>query len=117
MFENATKEDLVTILREMEETVETDLGIIELKQKLMLSRAYLEDEEFELELARIELARWKAEKEARIRKARHKEVKEARLRVEEEARHIAEEEEARLRAEKEAKILEERWRIEEEART
>ncbi|GFQ69914.1 hypothetical protein TNCT_324011 [Trichonephila clavata] len=93
---------------------------MELKQKLMLSKAYLEDEEFvrdvlatmiedrmkkeedrrkeeeykkkeeerrleriqELELARIEAARWKAEKEARIREARHKEVKEARLRAE-----------------------------------
>ncbi|GFQ81773.1 hypothetical protein TNCT_632491 [Trichonephila clavata] len=94
----------------MGETVDADLGIMELKQKLMLSKAYLEDEEFvrdvlattiedkmekeedrkkeeefkkkaeerhleriqELELARREAARWKAEKEARIREARHK---------------------------------------------
>ncbi|GFQ66756.1 hypothetical protein TNCT_220551 [Trichonephila clavata] len=119
----------------MGETVDADLGIMELKQKLMLCKAYLEDEEFvrdvlattiedrmekeedrrkeeeykkkkeeykkkeefkkkaeerhleriqELELARIEAARWKAEKEARIRVARHKEVKEARLRAERE---------------------------------
>ncbi|GFR08788.1 hypothetical protein TNCT_272611 [Trichonephila clavata] len=132
MFENATKEDLVTVLAEMGETVDADLGIMELKQKLMLNKAYLEDEEFvrhvlattiedrmekeedrrkeekykeerrrneeeykeerkkkeeefkkkaeerrlerilELELARIEAARWKAEKEAIIREARHK---------------------------------------------
>ncbi|GFR03194.1 hypothetical protein TNCT_340831 [Trichonephila clavata] len=100
----------------MRETVDTDLGIMELKQKLMLCKAYLEDEEFvrdvlattiedrmdrkkeeefkkkaeerrleriqELELARIEVARWKAEKEARIREARHKEEEEARLKAE-----------------------------------
>ncbi|GFQ86295.1 hypothetical protein TNCT_401031 [Trichonephila clavata] len=46
MFENATKADLVTVLAEMGETVDADLGIMELKQKLMLSKAYLEDEEF-----------------------------------------------------------------------
>ncbi|GFR26212.1 hypothetical protein TNCT_41141 [Trichonephila clavata] len=46
MLENATKEDLVTVLVEMRETVDADLGIMELKQKLMLSKAYLEDEEF-----------------------------------------------------------------------
>ncbi|GFQ77561.1 hypothetical protein TNCT_384871 [Trichonephila clavata] len=117
MFENATK-GLVMVLAEMGETVDADLGIMELKQKLMLSTAYLEDEEFvrdvsattiedrmkkedsrkeefkkkaeerrleriqELELARIEVARWKAEKEARIREARHAQLKEARLRAE-----------------------------------
>ncbi|GFQ99272.1 hypothetical protein TNCT_488581 [Trichonephila clavata] len=46
MFENATKEDLVTVLVEMGETVDGNLGIMELKQKLMLSKAYLEGEEF-----------------------------------------------------------------------
>ncbi|GFR20363.1 hypothetical protein TNCT_423691 [Trichonephila clavata] len=46
MFQNATKEDLVTVLIEMGGTVDADLGIMELKQKLMLSKAYLEDEEF-----------------------------------------------------------------------
>ncbi|GFY39497.1 hypothetical protein TNIN_183941 [Trichonephila inaurata madagascariensis] len=30
----------------MEETVDSDLGILELKQKLILSKAYIEDEEF-----------------------------------------------------------------------
>ncbi|GFQ73765.1 hypothetical protein TNCT_511701 [Trichonephila clavata] len=40
---------------------------------------YLE-RKYELELARIEAARWKAEKEARIREAKHKEEKEAKLR-------------------------------------
>ncbi|GFR10545.1 hypothetical protein TNCT_88461 [Trichonephila clavata] len=46
MFENATKEDLVTVLVEMGEIVDADLGIMELKQKLMLIKAYLEDEKF-----------------------------------------------------------------------
>ncbi|GFQ73865.1 hypothetical protein TNCT_422701 [Trichonephila clavata] len=46
MLENATKEDLVTVLAEMGETVDADLRIRELKQKLMLSKAYLENEEF-----------------------------------------------------------------------
>ncbi|GFR24028.1 hypothetical protein TNCT_515251 [Trichonephila clavata] len=133
----------------MGETIDADLGVMELKQKLMLSKAYLEDGEFvrdvlaimiedrmekkedrkkekkaeehcleqkqELELARIEAARWKAEKEARIREAGHKEVKEARLRAKKEARLKAEEEarfkaqeEARLKAQEEAKAVEER---------
>ncbi|GFQ66396.1 splicing factor 3B subunit 2 [Trichonephila clavata] len=96
----------------MRETVDTDLGIMELKQKLMLKRIQ------ELELARIEAARWKAEKEARIREAKHKEVKEARLKAEEEARLKAEEE-ARLKAEEEARLKAEgkaRLKTEEEAR-
>ncbi|GFS54745.1 hypothetical protein TNIN_484271 [Trichonephila inaurata madagascariensis] len=46
MFENATKEDLVTVLHEIGEAVDSDLGILELKQKLLSCKAYLEDEEF-----------------------------------------------------------------------
>ncbi|GFX19615.1 hypothetical protein TNCV_2075231 [Trichonephila clavipes] len=45
MFENSTKEDLRMVLHEMGETVDFDLGILELRQKLLLYKAYLEDEE------------------------------------------------------------------------
>ncbi|GFY64578.1 hypothetical protein TNIN_98521 [Trichonephila inaurata madagascariensis] len=139
MFENATKEDLVTVLNEMGETVDSDLGVMELKQKLLLCKAYLEDEEFvcdvlatmiedrmekgyrkraeerrlerkgELELARIE-ARRKTENETTIRETRHKEEKETRLRVEEEARP-KDEEETRFKAEEKTRL-----KAEEEAR-
>ncbi|GFR19804.1 hypothetical protein TNCT_426621 [Trichonephila clavata] len=119
MFENATKEDLVTVLVGMGETIDADLGIMKLKQKLMLSKAYLEDEEFvrdvlattiedRMEKEKIEAARCKAEKEARRREARHKavieaKVLEARWRIEEEARLRAEEED-RPKAEEEARL-------------
>ncbi|GFW08956.1 hypothetical protein TNCV_3475061 [Trichonephila clavipes] len=119
MFENATKEDFVMVLHEMGETVDSDQGILELRQKLLLCKAYL-DEEFicdflntviedrmekeeyrkreehclqqkqELGLVRRE-ARRKTENKTRIREARHKGM-EARLRAEEEARQKAEEE-------------------------
>ncbi|GFY49641.1 hypothetical protein TNIN_386441 [Trichonephila inaurata madagascariensis] len=46
MFENVTKEDLLMVLLEMEETVDSDLGLLELRLKLLLCKAYLEDEEF-----------------------------------------------------------------------
>ncbi|GFS50202.1 hypothetical protein TNIN_425071 [Trichonephila inaurata madagascariensis] len=46
MFGNATKDDLVTVLDELGETIDSDLGILKLKHKLMLSKSYLEDEEF-----------------------------------------------------------------------
>ncbi|GFY75913.1 putative splicing factor 3b subunit 2 [Trichonephila inaurata madagascariensis] len=87
MFENATKEDLITVLHELGETVDSDLGILEIE------------------------ARQKTENEIRIREARHKEEKEARLRAEEEAKPKAEdktrlkaEEETRLKAEEESRL-------------
>ncbi|GFS65896.1 hypothetical protein TNIN_146351 [Trichonephila inaurata madagascariensis] len=120
MFENAIKEDLITALREMGKTVDSDLGILELKQKLLPCKAYLEDEEFvcdfldttmeeekqecrlerkqELELARIE-ARRKTEDEARF-----KAKEETRLKVVEETRLKAGEQ-SRLKAEEEAKAV------------
>ncbi|GFQ90821.1 hypothetical protein TNCT_609141 [Trichonephila clavata] len=74
----------------MRETVDADLGIMELKQKLMLTE---------------EEARLKAEKEAKIL--------EARWRIEKEARLMAEEE-ARLKAQEDAKAVEERRKAQEE---
>ncbi|GFS73996.1 hypothetical protein TNCV_108691 [Trichonephila clavipes] len=91
------------VLHEMGETVDSDLVVLELKQKLLLCKMYLEDEEFvcdvlatmiedrmekeehrkKAEECRLEQkqelelvrieARWKTENETRIREARHKE--------------------------------------------
>ncbi|GFY62254.1 hypothetical protein TNIN_78421 [Trichonephila inaurata madagascariensis] len=131
MSENTTKEDVITVLDGMGETVDSERGILELKQKLMLCKAYLEYEEFvrdvlgitiedRMEKGRKENSRTRLERQqelklARIEEARRKAEKEARLRSEEKARHIVEKE-GRLKAAKEAKILEARRRTEEKAR-
>ncbi|GFS91682.1 hypothetical protein TNCV_1492501 [Trichonephila clavipes] len=44
MFRNTKKEDLVTVLVEIREIVDFDRNVEDLKQKLMQSKAYLEDE-------------------------------------------------------------------------
>ncbi|GFY38944.1 hypothetical protein TNIN_248721 [Trichonephila inaurata madagascariensis] len=46
MFETTSKEDLETVLAEMGETAHPGMNVEDLKQKLMQSKAYLEDEEF-----------------------------------------------------------------------
>ncbi|GFQ90343.1 hypothetical protein TNCT_451461 [Trichonephila clavata] len=86
MFENAPKDDLVTVLVELGETVDADLGIMELKQKLFLK----------------EEARHIAEEEARLKAEKEAKIYEARWRTEEEALLMTEEK-ARLKAQEEAK--------------
>ncbi|GFS36371.1 hypothetical protein TNIN_188221 [Trichonephila inaurata madagascariensis] len=46
MFRGAEKKDLVVVLVEMGETVDPGMNAEDLKQKLIQSKAYLEDEEF-----------------------------------------------------------------------
>ncbi|GFQ89147.1 hypothetical protein TNCT_597961 [Trichonephila clavata] len=46
MFRNVKKEVLVTVLGEIGETVDPGINLLDLKQKLMQSKAYLEDEKF-----------------------------------------------------------------------
>ncbi|GFQ69081.1 hypothetical protein TNCT_165071 [Trichonephila clavata] len=96
MFENATKEDLVAVLKEMGETVDSDLRIMELKQKLMLT---------EKEDRAKEEARHIAEKEARLKAVKETKILEARCKAEEEAGH---------KAGKESKAVEERRNAQEE---
>ncbi|GFW38775.1 hypothetical protein TNCV_3881421 [Trichonephila clavipes] len=71
MFENATKEDSVTVLHKMGETVDSDLGILELKQKLLQCKAYLEDEEFVCDVLAT-MIEDRMEKEKRRKRKKHR---------------------------------------------
>ncbi|GFW36099.1 hypothetical protein TNCV_4929621 [Trichonephila clavipes] len=116
----------------MGETVDPGMNLLYLKQKLIHSKAHLEDEEFVkdtfastkkqdgkqkrgLEKEKQGIRRRRKLDSGFEEETRHKEEKEFRFRVEEETRHIAEEE-ARLKAAKEAKILEARRRTKVKAR-
>ncbi|GBM86505.1 hypothetical protein AVEN_199057-1 [Araneus ventricosus] len=46
MFKNVRKEGIVTVLTELGETVNIDMEMGDLKQKLLTSKVYLEDEQF-----------------------------------------------------------------------
>ncbi|GBN43814.1 hypothetical protein AVEN_203845-1 [Araneus ventricosus] len=46
MFKNVKKEDVVTVLTELGETVNIDMKMGDLKQKLLTSKEYLEDSQF-----------------------------------------------------------------------
>ncbi|GFS37216.1 hypothetical protein TNIN_85681 [Trichonephila inaurata madagascariensis] len=120
MFGNATKEDLVMVLCEMGETVDSDLRIMELKHKLMLSKVYLEDKEFVCDVlaAMIEDRMEKEEYRKREEKVEecHLERKQELARIE--ARQKKENEtrmaEVGASVEEEAKAVEERCKVEEE---
>ncbi|GFX38593.1 hypothetical protein TNCV_3475851 [Trichonephila clavipes] len=93
MFENSTKEDLITVLHEMGETVYSDRRILELKQKMLSCKAYLEDEEFVcdfLDTTIEDRMQDGKQNESRIREAMHKEETEARLKAEEEVKAVKE---------------------------
>ncbi|GFR11506.1 hypothetical protein TNCT_119061 [Trichonephila clavata] len=110
MFEDATKEDLVMVLREMRETVAADLGIMELKQKLMLSKAYLEEEEFVRDVLATTIEdRMKKEED----KKKEEEYKEEHRKEEEEYRKKAEERHfERIQELELARIETARWKAE-----
>ncbi|GFY55605.1 hypothetical protein TNIN_473461 [Trichonephila inaurata madagascariensis] len=46
MFKGDEKEDIVVVLGELGETVDPNMNVEDLKQKLMQSKAYLEGKEF-----------------------------------------------------------------------
>ncbi|GFY79734.1 hypothetical protein TNIN_393441 [Trichonephila inaurata madagascariensis] len=129
MIEKATKEDLVTVLHEIGETVDSDLGILELKQKLLLCKTYLADEEFVCSFldTTIEDRMEKEECRKKIDQYRKKEeeyrkgIEEHRKRAEE--RRLEREQElefsrieARRKTENETRIREARHKEETEAR-
>ncbi|GFT34677.1 hypothetical protein TNCV_1536131 [Trichonephila clavipes] len=101
MCENVTK-DLVTVLREMGETVDSDLGILELKQKLSC-KEYVEDKEFVCDFLDTMIEERMEEEERRKRDEKQnkngKEVKAA-----EEVGFKAEEEEGRLKGGEHARL-------------
>ncbi|GFV21049.1 hypothetical protein TNCV_198921 [Trichonephila clavipes] len=112
MFEEVTKEDFIMVLHEMSGNRDTDMGILELKQKLLSCKMYLEDicdlldttreDRMEEKCSEREQknaawrekifgisqnieARRKTENETRIREAKRKEETETRLKAEEQA--------------------------------
>ncbi|GFY60951.1 hypothetical protein TNIN_306171 [Trichonephila inaurata madagascariensis] len=112
-FENAAKEDLVTVLHEMGETFDSHLEILELKHKLLLCKAYLEDEGFVCD-ALATMIEDRMEKEKKIEQYR-KEVQEQRLERKQEL-ELVRIEEARRKTENETRIREARHKEEMEVR-
>ncbi|GFW08722.1 hypothetical protein TNCV_20191 [Trichonephila clavipes] len=112
MFGNATKEDLVLVLCEMGETVDSDLGIMELKQKLMLSKAYLEDKEF---ICDVLAAMIKDRMEKEEYRKREEKVEECHLKERKQELELVRIE-ARRKKEKETRITEAMQKKEKEAR-
>ncbi|GFY52724.1 hypothetical protein TNIN_147511 [Trichonephila inaurata madagascariensis] len=108
------------VLHKMGETIDSDLGILELKQKLLSCKVYLEDEEFVCDFLDT-MIEDRMEKEYRKKEEYRKEKEDYRKRAEEcrlerkqelesariEARYKGEME-TRLKAGEEAKAVEER---------
>ncbi|GFY41360.1 c3H1-type domain-containing protein [Trichonephila inaurata madagascariensis] len=112
----AEKEDLVVVLIEMEETVDSVMNVEDLKEKLMQSKAYLEDEEFVKDFLDTTIDERLEEEERRKRDEEHSTKMEEYRKREEEYRKKAEEPHLERKQELEFAIIEARRKKEIEFR-
>ncbi|GBN01885.1 hypothetical protein AVEN_188503-1, partial [Araneus ventricosus] len=103
MFKNVKKEDIVTVLTELDETVNIDMKMGDLKQKLLTNKEYLEDAQFvkDFLISTVENRKMEEENRKKVEEKRKHEEKMREEEIRREERRIEREHElelARIRA-------------------
>ncbi|GBN19665.1 hypothetical protein AVEN_48056-1 [Araneus ventricosus] len=86
MFKNVKKEDIVTVLTELGETVNIDMKMGDLKQKLLTNKEYLEDAQFvkDFLISTVENRKKEEENRKQQEKMREEEIQREERRIERE---------------------------------